>query len=90
MNLLRPHIKPFDINDYAHRKVRHILVEEGCNQDLVHTIRDHYFGHSELVTFPATQAFIKDVEASEFTVGEFIEFDWNGGKAANDYGTHSN
>ena len=60
---MRPHIKPFDINDYAHRKVRYILREEHGNQDLVHTIRDHYFGHEQLVSMVEAEQFVRDVEA---------------------------
>ena len=74
-----PHIKPFDINDYAHRKVRYILREEHGNEDLVHTIRDHYFGHGQLVSMVEAEQFVRDVEASELTVGEFMEFNWAGG-----------
>lgn len=79
---MRQHIKPFDINEYANRKVRYILRQEGGNQELVHTIRDHYFGHREVVTLPEAQEFVRDLEASDLTVGEFMKFNWDEEKAA--------
>ena len=69
-------IKPFNINDYAHRKVRYILREEHNNADLVHTIRDHYFGHERLVTLADCEEFIVDVETCDLTVGEFMKETW--------------
>ena len=73
---MRPHIKPFDINDYSKRKVRYILRQEGGNYQLVHAIRDHYFGHEELVSMADAEQFVRDVEASDLTVGEFMAKKW--------------
>lgn len=73
---MRPHIKPFDINDYSKRKVRYILRQEGGNYQLVHAIRDHYFGHEQLVTVAEAEQFVRDVEASDLTVGEFMAKEW--------------
>ena len=69
---MHPHVKPFDINDYAHRKVRYILREAHGNQDLVHTIRDHYFPVTSSCRSPPwwrLSKFVRDVEAGELTVG---------------------
>ena len=75
---MKPHIKPFDINEYAHRKVRYILRQEGGNPELVHTIRDHYFGHRDFVIPSEAQQFVRDVESSNLTVGEWMQFNWSG------------
>ena len=79
---MRPHIKPFDINEYSKRKVRYILRQDGGNYELVHAIRDHYFGHEQLVSMVEAEQFVRDVEASELTVGEFMEFNWAGEDAS--------
>ena len=75
---MKPHIKPFDINEYAHRKVRYILRQEGGNPKLVQTIRDHYFGHRDFVIPSEAQQFVRDVESSNLTVGEWMQFNWSG------------
>ena len=75
---MKPHAKPFDINEYAHRKVRYILRQEGGNPELVHTIRDHYFGQKEYVIPEEAQTFVNAVESSNLTVGEWMQFNWSG------------
>lgn len=59
--------------DYAHLKVKYILHREHTNTDLIWDIRDHYFGSDGIRTVNETNDFVRTVESSDLTVGEWFE-----------------
>lgn len=66
--------RPFNLEHYAHRKVRYVLNldwREGHNLKLIETVRDAYLSNPE-VTWSEAVAFDQAVTSSPLTIREWI------------------
>lgn len=59
--------------DFSHLAVKYILRREHSNTELVWDIRDHFFGSDGTRTVDETNTFIRTVENSDLSVGEWFE-----------------
>lgn len=59
--------------DFAHLAVRYVLRREHSNTELVWDIRDHYFGSDGTRTVSESMEFVRTVENSDLSVGEWFE-----------------
>ena len=59
--------------DFSHLAVKYVLRREHSNTELVWDIRDHFFGSDGIRTVDETNTFIRTVENSDLSVGEWFE-----------------